>query len=131
MPRPLLALLAAPAHADVHPEALQVRLNTVIDRALAEQRVVGTVVIVMHEGAIIYRRAAGFQDRDAAVPMAENTIFRLASCSKTIVSAAALALLDRGRLTLDDPVTRWLGSFRPRLADGRPAQITLRQLLTH
>jgi CubicO group peptidase (beta-lactamase class C family) len=51
--------------------------------------------------------------------------------SKRIVSAAALKLIEMGVLRLDDPVTRWLPEFRPRLPDGRQPAITIRQLLTH
>ncbi|KAB2894479.1 MAG: beta-lactamase family protein, partial [Burkholderiaceae bacterium] len=53
------------------------------------------------------------------------------SVSKPIVSTAALALVAQGRLGLDDGIDRWLPEFRPRLADGRPAQVTARQLLSH
>ncbi|EAU65341.1 beta-lactamase [Stigmatella aurantiaca DW4/3-1] len=51
--------------------------------------------------------------------------------TKPIVSAAALSLVDQGQLTLDAPITRWLPTFRPKLADGREPPITVRQLLTH
>jgi CubicO group peptidase (beta-lactamase class C family) len=61
----------------------------------------------------------------------DDTVFRLASMSKPIVSVAALALIDQGKLSLDDPVTKWLPDFRPRLADGREPVITVRHLITH
>ena len=51
--------------------------------------------------------------------------------SKPIVSAAALALIDQGALSLDDPVTRWIPSFTPKLHGGAAPVITLRHLLTH
>ena len=82
-------------------------------------------------GEIVYRRAAGMADREAGKPMACNTLFRLASVSKPIVSTAALALMARGDMRLDDPVTRWLPDFRPRLADGTVPLLTLRHLMTH
>jgi len=53
------------------------------------------------------------------------------SVSKPIVSAAALALVDQGKLSLDDPVTKWLPDFRPKLVSGEAPTITVRQLLTH
>ncbi|QRK13785.1 beta-lactamase family protein [Archangium violaceum] len=102
-----------------------------MDQALADKRVVGTVVLVARDGQVIYHRAAGEADREAHTPMREDAIFRFASMSKPLVSAAALALVDQGKLGLEDPVTRWLPDFRPRLADGREAVITVRQLLTH
>ncbi|WP_395854466.1 serine hydrolase domain-containing protein [Cystobacter fuscus] len=63
--------------------------------------------------------------------MREDAVFRLASVSKPLVSAAAMALVDQGKLGLEDPVTKWLPTFRPKLADGREPVITVRQLLTH
>jgi CubicO group peptidase (beta-lactamase class C family) len=110
---------------------LKSRLDGVIDYALGNEYVVGTVVLVARDGKILYRRAAGYADREAGTPMAENAIFRLASMTKPIVSATVLALADAGKLTLDDPVTRWIADFRPALVDGTMPDITLRHLLTH
>jgi len=47
------------------------------------------------------------------------------------VSAAAMVLVDQGKLSLEDPVTKWLPEFRPKLASGEAPTITVRQLLTH
>jgi CubicO group peptidase (beta-lactamase class C family) len=107
------------------------RLDKAIDDALEEQRIVGTVVIVAKDGKVIYRRAAGLADREHKVAAQPDTLFRLASMSKTIVSAAAMRLIQDGRLGLDDPVTKWLPEFTPKLADGTQPTITVRQLLTH
>lgn len=106
-------------------------IDAAIDRALAERRLVGAVVLVARDGDVVYRRAAGYADREARRPMVEDALFRLASVTKPIVSAAALALVERGVLGLDDPVTRWLPDFRPRLSDGTAPTITVRHLLTH
>lgn len=107
------------------------RLNAVIDAALAEKRIVGAVVLVAERGESVYARAAGLADREAGIAMREDAIFRLASITKPIVSAATMRLVDDGVLSLDQPVTRWLPDFRPRLADGSGPVITIRQLLTH
>jgi CubicO group peptidase (beta-lactamase class C family) len=107
------------------------RIDTIIDSTLAEKRIVGTVVLVARDGETVYRRAAGFSDREAARPMHENAIFRLASVTKPLVTAAAMRLVEEGVLTLDRPVTRWLPDFGPRLLDGTVPQITIHHLLTH
>jgi CubicO group peptidase (beta-lactamase class C family) len=111
--------------------ALRKRLDIVLDAAVAEHRVAGAVLLVARAGAVAYRRAVGFADVEARRPMTERTRFRLASMTKPIVSVAALALVERGKLGLDDAVTQWLPDFRPRLVDGREASISVRQLLTH
>lgn len=107
------------------------RIDRVIDEAIESRRLVGAVVMVAHKGTIAYRRAAGLADREAGVPMREDTLFRAASLTKPLVAATILAMMDKGYLRLSDPVTRFLPGFRPRLADGREPAITLAQLLTH
>ena len=111
--------------------SLAKRLDAVLDAALAEQRLVGAVVLVSKDGELAYVRAAGLADREAGAPMATNSIMRFASLTKPIVSVAALALMEDGVLGLDDPVTRFLPGFTPRLADGATPVITIRRLMTH
>jgi CubicO group peptidase (beta-lactamase class C family) len=123
---------APPAALAVAPDAaLAARIDPVIDRAIAEHRLVGAVVLVARDGKVVYRRAAGLADREAERPMREDAIFRFSSVTKPFVSAAAMRLVQDGKLNLDDPVTKWLPDFRPKLADGTEPVITLRQLLNH
>lgn len=107
------------------------RIDTAIDAALADKRIVGGVVLVMRDGAIVYRRAAGLADRERALPMREDALFRLASLTKPVVTAAALRMAELGKIALADPVTRYLPAFRPTLPSGEMPTITLRHLLTH
>ena len=93
-------------------------IDAAIDQALADARIVGAVVLVARDGSIVYRRAAGLADRERNVPMREDAVFRLASLTKPLVTAAALRLAELGRIALDDPVTRYLPDFRPALPDG-------------
>ncbi len=115
---------------DFAPNLVQ-NLDRAIDSALAEQRIVGAVVLVARAGETVYARAAGLADREAGQPMQDHTIFRLASVTKPLVTAAALAMVEQDILGLDQPVTRWLPDFRPRLPDGSAPEITIHQLLTH
>ncbi|NEW05646.1 beta-lactamase family protein [Paenibacillus sp. SYP-B3998] len=110
---------------------LEARIDEVIERTLADKRLVGAVIKVSIDGGLVYNRAAGFANRELNQPMRENAIFRLASVSKPIVSMAALVLVGQGRLQLDDPVDHWLPEFRPRLRNGDFARLTVRHLLTH
>ncbi|MEX2319071.1 MAG: serine hydrolase domain-containing protein, partial [Bauldia sp.] len=111
--------------------SLAARTDETIDTAIATGRIVGAVVLVAQGGEIVYRRTIGLADREAGLPMQEDAIFRLASVSKPMVAAAALALVNGGTLALDQPVTRWLPDFKPKLKDGTTPTITLRHLLTH
>jgi CubicO group peptidase (beta-lactamase class C family) len=107
------------------------QVDGAIDRALAEQRLVGTVVLIARDGEIVYHRAAGLADREADRPMREDAIFRYSSLTKPLVCAAVMVLIERGQLGLDDVITRWLPAFRPRGPDGSEAVIRIRHLLTH
>src|SRR5262249_34879899 len=69
--------------------------------------------------------------REASMPMRSDTLFRFSSLVKPLASAAVLALVARGELALDQPVTRWLPEFRPMLPSGEVPVITLHHLLTH
>jgi CubicO group peptidase (beta-lactamase class C family) len=82
-------------------------------------------------GQAVYSRAVGFADREARHKTQPDTIFRWASFTKPIIATLTLALAERGTITLEDPVTRFLPEFRPRLPDGRVPEIKVRHLLTH
>lgn len=110
---------------------METRLDAVVKRALAENRIVGTVLIVRRNGELVYETAQGLADRESGRPMSLDTIFRLSSLTKPIVAATILALADAGRLRLNDLVTDHLPDFRPRLADGVAPDITIHHLLTH
>ncbi|MFT7772837.1 serine hydrolase domain-containing protein [Roseateles sp.] len=122
---------AFPSPSGIPSGHLSAPIQAAIQLALDEQRLVGAVVLVVHNGTVIHRQAAGWADRESRRPMTVDAIFRLASASKPIVSAAALVLVAQGRLNLDDGIDCWLPEFRPRTADGRAARITVRQLLSH
>jgi CubicO group peptidase (beta-lactamase class C family) len=106
-------------------------IDSAIDAALAEKRIVGGVVLVMQDGEFAYRRAAGLADREGNTPMREDAVFRLASLTKPLVTAAALRMVELGKVALADPVTRYLPDFRPALPNGEVPIIALRHLLTH
>jgi CubicO group peptidase (beta-lactamase class C family) len=86
--------------------------------AVSEDRLVGGVVIVATDGEQTIEAVAGLADREAGRRM-------------PIVAAAAMALIERGTIRLDDPVTRWLPEFAPKLAGGAATRIEVRHLLTH
>lgn len=107
------------------------RLNSVIDQALAEARLVGTVVLVNQDSELVYQRAAGWADRESETAMRADSIFRLASVTKPIISVAAMRLVELGHLGLNTPITRYLPNFHPHLPDGGEVEITVHHLLSH
>lgn len=109
---------------------LKKRVDAVIDAALGS-RIVGCVVLIEEAGKRVYARSAGYADREAGIPVTENTIFRLASVTKPIVALTTLRMIDKGLLSLDDKVADYLPYFTPRAPDGSTPDILIRHLLTH
>ena len=107
------------------------RIDRTVESAIANRSIVGAVTIVIRDGEVAYRKALGHFDREAGTAMMPEAIFRIASVTKPLVAATALAMVDRGLLGLDDAVADHLPWFRPRLLDGTAPTITIRHLLTH
>ena len=134
-------LLALPTLAQVSAERLG-RLDGFLDAYVAEGRIPGAVLQVTHDGRTVYHRAVGARDIEANAPMAPDTIFRIASMSKAVVSTAVMILQERGALL----VNQLVGDFLPEYAQTTVAvandeggvdvvdavrPITIRDLLTH
>jgi CubicO group peptidase (beta-lactamase class C family) len=110
---------------------MEYRINQLIDHALDAGRITGTVVLICQDGQPVFSRAAGYADREAQKPIEFDTIFRLASVSKPLTAATALAMVERGLLGLSEKVADHLPWFTPKTPDGRIADITIHHLLTH
>ena len=120
----------APAPAAVEPQPLDVpAIDALVNQALAEHRMPGAVVIIGRKSGVYFRRAYGQRAiLPAPLPMTTTTIFDLASLTKPIVTASLVEwLVERGKLDLDDAVSRHLPAFG---ANGKAA-VTVRQLLEH
>jgi CubicO group peptidase (beta-lactamase class C family) len=86
----------------------------------------GCALSVMKDGRIIYERGYGMADLDHDVPITPGTVFHVASMSKQFTAASIEMLVQQGKLSLDDPVRKYI----PELHDfGTP--ITIRQLIHH
>lgn len=107
------------------------RLDQVWHAWVDQGRIVGGVVLLAKQGQVRYASARGWADREAQRVIDRETRFRLASLTKLVTSVCVLRLEEHGLLQLDDPVTHWLPTFTPKLADGTPTVITLRHLLSH
>jgi len=89
-------------------------------------RVPGAAVLVLKDGQPVFRRGYGLAVVEDGTPVSPATNFRLASVSKQFTAAAILLLAEDGKLSIDDPLKKWLPSL-PAVADA----MTLRQLLSH
>jgi methyl acetate hydrolase len=140
----LLPAAHAPAQAARPRKPVQ---SSEIDAALQAKvtaaEIPGVVAMAANEQSVVYERAFGLRNMVAATPMSSDTVFRIASMVKLLTSVAALQLVERGKLKLDEPA----GNIDPALAapqvltgfDAKGAPqlmpahkpITLRNLLTH
>lgn len=127
-----------PANVGMSTETVD-RLNHVIDEHLATgTSPVGITVAVARRGRVVYAQSKGVMNVESKKALAPDSIFRLMSTSKVIVTAAVLSLVDEGRIRLQDPVAKFIPEFAQLTAAGAGGSrvaarraITVQDLLTH
>jgi CubicO group peptidase (beta-lactamase class C family) len=98
------------------------RIHEALQESIADGKLAGTVVLVARKGKLIYADAAGFQDKDEGKPMALDSIFRIYSMTKPLVSVAAMMLVEDGKIELTDPVSKFFPAFKgQQVSVARPA----------
>jgi CubicO group peptidase (beta-lactamase class C family) len=113
-------------------EALVPALDEFFQSALERSGATGLAVGLILEGELVYERGLGVRDVTTGTPVDSDTVFRIASMTKSFTALAVLKLRDEGKLTLDAPVTDYLPELRQLVAPTRDAPpITLRLLLTN
>jgi CubicO group peptidase (beta-lactamase class C family) len=118
------------------------RIDRHFYRYVDDGRLPGWLILVSRRGRVAHLSTYGWRDRERALPVEADTVWRLASMTKPITSVAAMMLYEEGAFELKDPVERWLPSFEgmrvyrggsgPK-AETRPAVEPIRvwHLLTH
>ena len=104
-------------------------VDSIINQSIAEGNIPGAVLLVGHNGKVIYRKAYGYRALEPKrEPMTVDTIFDMASLTKVIATTTAvMQLVEQGKIRLNDPVAKYLPDF----AQNGKEDITIRQLLTH
>jgi CubicO group peptidase (beta-lactamase class C family) len=117
----LLTILAAPlaraegtfdipAGAHFNKERLA-KVGEFFKNEVATGKIAGAILLIQQHGKPVYRESFGVQDVVSKAPITDQTIFRLFSMTKAITSVAAMALVDEGKLKLDDPVSKYIPAF--------------------
>lgn len=142
----VFALAFAPSAAPLAQNRLptSAAIDTYLGRAIEDTKIPGMVAMVADVNGVLYSGAFGEQDVAQHVPMALDSIFRIASMTKPVTSVAVMMLVEEGQIALDDPVSSYLPAFEEQeviatfnAADKtfttRPAAtpMTVRHLLTH
>jgi CubicO group peptidase (beta-lactamase class C family) len=109
--------------------AIPKRLQEFIDR----DELSGAVTLVAQRGKIVHLAALGMADMEKKQPMTVDAMFRIMSMTKPFTATAVMILQDDGKLSIDDPVEKYIPSFKhAMLRDGTPVRrLTIRRLLTH
>jgi CubicO group peptidase (beta-lactamase class C family) len=104
-------------------------VDAVIEQAIHDGNIPGAVLLVGHNGQVIYRKAYGNRALEPRrEPMTLETIFDLASLTKVVATTTAvMKLVEQGKIRLNDPVAKYL----PEFGQNGKEDITVRQLLTH
>ena len=87
------------------------RIDEFLNGQVAQGEIPGAVVLIQRHGKPVYFKCFGKRDVDAGIDMTPDAIFPLHSLSKTVTSFAAMMLVDRGNIKLDDPVSKYIPSF--------------------
>lgn len=107
-------------------------LTQYFDRGLADNKIVGGAISILRGDAAVFRHDRGMADLARGHRVDHDTIFHWASITKTFTAIGIMQLRDRGLLTLDDPVVKYVPELRA-VHDpfGDASEITIRHLMTH
>jgi CubicO group peptidase (beta-lactamase class C family) len=115
------------------------RIDRLLNEYVEQNRIPGAVALVLRDGKPVYDRAVGWADKEAGRKMTATTLFRIASQTKAFTSAAILALVEEGKIRIDQPAGDFIPTFKkttvlaPDATAPVPARraITIADLLTH
>jgi CubicO group peptidase (beta-lactamase class C family) len=128
----LVPMASAQAGSAPRLEAAWKRFAETFRAAAARDGIVGGSLVLVQDGEVAARAVHGLADRQSRLAVDDDTIFHWASITKTLTGIAVLQLRDRGQLSLDDPVVKYLPELR-QVHDpfGDTSEITIRHVLSH
>ncbi len=109
-------------------------IRPAMEKAVAQKQAAGVVTLAMKDGVVIHHDAVGFANLGKQQPMQKDALFWIASMTKSVSTSAIMTLVDEGKLSLDEPASKWLPELgRVKMADGSAPKraITLRDLMSH
>jgi CubicO group peptidase (beta-lactamase class C family) len=131
--KPAGLVTAKPEEAGMDPAKLAA-IKPAMEELLKQKRAAGVVTLIVRDGKIVHQDTAGLANIEKKKAMTPDAIFWIASMTKSLTSTAVMILVDEGKVTLDEPASKWI----PEIAkvkvgkDGALSRpITLRDLLSH
>ncbi|MCW0217324.1 MAG: beta-lactamase family protein [Prosthecobacter sp.] len=83
-------------------------IQPAMEEAVAAKQAAGIVTLVMEKGKVVHQEVAGMADIAKNRPMEKDAIFWIASMTKSVNATAIMILVDEGKLSLDEPASKWL-----------------------
>src|SRR5260370_8792888 len=99
-----------PAGAHFNPDKLA-KVGEFLKNEVATGKIPGAIVLIQQHGKPVYHEFFGVQDTVSKVPLTDKTIFRLFSMTKAITSVVAVKMVNEGKMSLDDPIAKYIPSF--------------------
>jgi CubicO group peptidase (beta-lactamase class C family) len=87
------------------------RISDYVRNEVATEKIAGAILLIQQHGKPVYFESFGVRDSATKLPMTPDTIFQIYSMSKAVTSVAAMMLVDDGKLSLDDPVSKYISAF--------------------
>ena len=126
-----------PADKKLNKEKLKV-IHEHLASNISNNKIAGAVVLVAQDNKVMFQEAAGFSDIESGKKISKDQVFRLASMSKPVTGTAIMMLIDQGKISLNDPLSKFIPSFKDlKVAVSKdqivPAnrEVTIKDLLTH
>lgn len=102
---------ATPEDVGVSSQRLE-RLTQTMQGIVDSGELAGMVVLVARQGKLVYQKSFGMQDKSKSTPMSLDSIFRIYSMTKPVVTVAAMILVEEGKLGLDEAISKYLPEFK-------------------
>lgn len=106
-------------------------VRSLIDETIRKHKIVSVAIATAKDGVVVWEEAFGWADRAKQIPATPQSIYALASISKSFTATGLMVLVERGLVDLDRPVNEYLGEAKLVSYVGDPAQATVRQVLQH
>lgn len=124
-------LTASPSpQGETQPEPVsEEQLDAVIDEVMTKSKIPGASIVII-DGDRVITRYTGFADLENKIPVSENTLFEIGSCSKSFTALGIMALAGEGLIKMNDPVSKFFPWFKPVYKD-EVQEVTVNQLIHH
>ena len=102
-----------------------------IDRKMQSDQLVGVCAAIIVNDTVIWKKSFGYADKDNNIPMTINTVFNIASATKTFTALAIMQLQEKGLLDINQPLNKYLPQFNPLTRGENLDNLTIKSVITH